>query len=110
MEIRKYSRYASSEDVAGIIACEIVHKGKSEGWCGSLEEFRQNPRSSKVSLVVSRFDGSQYQRLDSEPISLREIGYRDGELEFLSREGIVPVKGIRQMLVIFLLEIIKSYL
>jgi hypothetical protein len=37
----------------------------------------QEPRASKVSLIVSRFDGSRYQRLDSEPIGPREIGDQD---------------------------------
>ena len=70
----------------------------------------QNPNASRVSLVVSRYDGSRYQRLDTEPISLREIGYQDGALLFLSREGIIPVKGVQEMLKFLLAEIIKTYL
>jgi Fic family protein/molecular chaperone DnaK (HSP70) len=70
----------------------------------------QELKANKVSLIVSRFDGSRYQRLDSEPIGLREIGYQDGKLLFLSREGIMPVRGVRQILNSFLSDIIKSYL
>lgn len=44
----------------------------------------QEPKASKVSLVASRFDGTRFQRLNTEPISLREIGYQDGELLFFS--------------------------
>jgi hypothetical protein len=70
----------------------------------------QESKANKVSLIVSRFDGSRYQRLDSDPISLREIGYHEGELLFLSREGVLPVRGVRQILNSFLADIIKSYL
>ncbi len=50
MEIRKYSNFTSSEEVAGVIAYEIVQKGKSEGWCGSLEEFME------VQSILKRFN------------------------------------------------------
>jgi Fic family protein len=70
----------------------------------------EDPRVSRVSLALSRFDGSRYQRLSIEPISLREIGYRDGELLFFSREGIMRVKEVRHILKLFLSELIRSYL
>ncbi len=72
--------------------------------------LNQDPKASKVSLAVSRFDGSRYQRLHIEPITLREIGYRDGELLFFSQEGIMPWREIRQTLKLFLAELIKCYL
>jgi len=39
MEARKYSQYASLQEVASIIALEVIQYGKSEGWCGYLDEF-----------------------------------------------------------------------
>lgn len=39
MEVRKYSEYASLKEVASIIAFEVIRYGKSEGWCGHLDEF-----------------------------------------------------------------------
>jgi hypothetical protein len=63
----------------------VLEKSITVLYCASWM-IMQEPRSSKVSLIVSRFDGSRYQRLDSEPIGLREIGYQDGKLLFLSRE------------------------
>ncbi len=50
MKIRKYAYFASPEDVAAVIAAETVGKGKSEGWCGSLEEFRS------VQEILRRFN------------------------------------------------------
>src|SRR5712691_7193873 len=47
----------------------------------------KNSKASKVSLVVSRFDGARYQHLDTEPILLREIAYQDSGFLFLSAEG-----------------------
>ncbi len=73
-------------------------------------KITEDVKSSKVGLVASRFDGSRYQRLGSEPISLREIGYRDGQLLFLSRDGVISSKNVRQTLTLFLAEIIKSYI
>lgn len=69
-----------------------------------------DPKASRVSLAVSRFDGTRYQRLISEPISLREIAYRDGELLFFSRDEAMSFRSVRQALESFLAEIIKSYL
>jgi hypothetical protein len=39
MEIRKYSYYSSSQEVASLIASEVIRYGKSEGWGGSLDEL-----------------------------------------------------------------------
>lgn len=33
-----YSQFESLEEVAETIASEVRETGKSEGWCGSLEE------------------------------------------------------------------------
>ena len=70
----------------------------------------RNPKVSKVSLALSRFDGARYQRLDTEPIRLREISYQDGVLLSLSRDGIMPVKSVQEMLKFLLAEIVKTYL
>lgn len=72
--------------------------------------LKQDPNVSRVSLAVSRFDGTRYIRLNSEPISLREIGYRQGTLLFVSREREVEDGSVRKVLQSFLADIIKSYL
>jgi len=70
----------------------------------------QDEKASRVSLAISRFDGNQYNRLSSEPITLREIGYRDGELLFFSRDEVLSFSSVRYALESFLKEIIASYL
>jgi molecular chaperone DnaK (HSP70)/fido (protein-threonine AMPylation protein) len=72
--------------------------------------IERDPQASKVSLAVSRFDGTRYQRLYNEPIKLREIGYRNGELLFLSRDQVMSFSGVRYALEAFLADIIKSYM
>lgn len=73
-------------------------------------KITQDPKASKVSLVVSRFYGARYQRLKAEPIGLREIGYRDGELIFLYPDAISKAASVREVLTKFLSEVIESYL
>jgi hypothetical protein len=65
---------------------------------------------SRVSLSISRFDGGRYARLSSEPIGLREIGYRQGTLLFVSRDKKVEEGSVRTTLKTLLADIIKSYL
>jgi hypothetical protein len=72
--------------------------------------LRQESRASRVSLAISRFDGTRYMRLDTEPISLREIGYRQETLLFVLREKKVEEGSIRKALQGFLADIIRSYL
>lgn len=72
--------------------------------------LKQKEVASPVSLAISRFDGSRYLRLSSEPIGLREIGYRQGSLSFATREGIVMEGSVRRILQGFLADTIKSYL
>jgi fido (protein-threonine AMPylation protein) len=71
--------------------------------------LKQDKQSSRVSLGISRFDGNKYTRLGSEPISLREIGYRQGTLLFVSRENKVTEGSVRKVLQGFLADVIKSY-
>jgi hypothetical protein len=70
---------------------------------------KQDKQSSRVSLGISRFDGNRFIRLGSEPISLREIGYRLGTLLFVSRERKVTEGSARKVLQGFLADVIKSY-
>lgn len=72
--------------------------------------LKQDTKVSRVSLAVSRFDGTRYLRLTSEPISLREIGYRQGALLFVSRDRKIEDGSARKALQTFLADIIKSYL
>lgn len=72
--------------------------------------LKQNTQASRVSLAISRLDGTRYVRLNTEPIGLREIGYRQGALLFVSREKKVEDGSVRKVLQGFLADIIKSYL
>jgi len=69
-----------------------------------------DPKTSRVSLAISRFDGNRYQRLSAEPITLREIGYRDGELFFFSKDAVIQSSNVRETLESLLKEVIESYL
>jgi hypothetical protein len=103
-------------------------KGATKTWFISLEVFGpcsrekilfffnratkkiiEEVKASKVGLIASRFDGTQFQRLDSEPITLREIGYNDGELLFYLHDGSISRGNIRETLMLFLAELIQSY-
>jgi hypothetical protein len=72
--------------------------------------LKRDGKASKVSLAVSRFDGTRYVRLDAEPINLREIGYKQGALLFVSRDRKVEEGSVRRALQSFLADVIKSYL
>ena len=69
----------------------------------------QDTTTSKVSLAISRFDGTRYMRLTSEPIDLREIGYRQGTLLFVTRAHSLEEGSIRTSLRKFLADMIKAY-
>src|SRR6185295_3536208 len=62
----------------------------------------QDQKASRVSLAISRFDGNRYNRLSSEPITLREIGYRDGELLFFLRDEVLSFTSVRYAIEDFL--------
>lgn len=68
----------------------------------------QSSGCNRVSLAISRSDGTRFHRLNSEPLNLREITYRDGQLEFWSTDGAIE-DGLRTVLSGFLTDIIKSY-
>jgi Fic family protein len=70
----------------------------------------EDPAASQVSLFLNRLQGSVYRPLETEPIALREIGYRDGELLFVSQEGMMPMRDTRQVIRIFLAELIRAFL
>jgi Fic family protein/molecular chaperone DnaK (HSP70) len=77
---------------------------------GASAVLRRDMKASRVSLAISRFDGGRYARLNSEPINLREVGYRQGALLFVSRDMKVEEGSIRTLLKRFLADIITSYL
>jgi len=72
--------------------------------------LKQGSSISRVALAVSRFDGTRYVRLGSEPIDLREVGYRQGNLLFVSRNKKVEEGNARLALKTFLADVIRSYL
>lgn len=77
---------------------------------GASRALRKTGAASSVSLAISRFDGARFVRLSSEPIELREIGYRKGELTFVSRDGSLQDGNCRRNLRAFMADIIKAYL
>ena len=77
---------------------------------GASWVLKENTQVSRVSLAISRFDGTRFVRLSTEPIGLREIGYRQGALLFVSREKNVEDGSVRKVLQGFLADMIKSYL
>jgi hypothetical protein len=72
--------------------------------------MRRDGKASGVSVRVGRFDGTGYVPLDAEPITLREVGYRQGTILFLSRMQMIEEGAARMMLKAFLADVIKSYL
>jgi len=47
------------------------------------QKILSKKNASRVSLTLAMFDGTLYRRLTSEPISLREIGFADGQPVFV---------------------------
>jgi fido (protein-threonine AMPylation protein) len=77
---------------------------------GASWSLRRKASVNGVSLAISRFDGSRFARLNSEPIELREIGYRKGTLMFVSRQGTAQEGDVRRNLRAFVAEVIRAYL
>jgi Fic family protein len=77
---------------------------------GASWVLKQDTQASRVSLAISRSDGTRYVRLNSEPISLREIGYRQGMLVFVLRDKKIEDGSVRKVLQGFMADIIRSYL
>jgi hypothetical protein len=116
LPIEKYRDIASGKSVTKtwFIGLDIVGPRSKERvlWFfnGASWILKQNTQVSRVSLAISRFDGTRFVRLHTEPISLREIGYRQGTLLFVSREKKVEDGSVRKLMQGFLADIIKSYL
>jgi len=70
----------------------------------------ENKTLSPVSLIIARSEDSSYRILESEPISLREIGYSDGELIFFHSSGEIKTGEVRMTIKTMLAEVIRSYL
>ena len=75
-----------------------------------LKEKWQKNISIPISLVATRYDGSSYRILHSEPISLRETIYSDGQLLFLCAGGRVIEGNVYETLRNMLAEVIETYL
>jgi hypothetical protein len=70
----------------------------------------KNKILSPVSLIIARSENGSYRILESEPISLREIGYSDGELVFFLSNGEIKTGEVRFTIKTMLGEVIRSYL
>ncbi len=96
------------------VGLEIFGPGAREKllcfFSGASRLLRQDIKASGVAVLISRYDGSRYNRLSSEPIGLREIGYREGELIFVSKDRKIEQGNARTILQAFLADAIKSYL
>lgn len=62
-----------------------------------------------IIMTLVRFDGTTYQRLLSEPITLREIGFAGGQLIFLGADGRAIADSTTGVLRTLLAELIKAY-
>jgi hypothetical protein len=115
LSIEKYIDIASGRSVprTWFVGVEIVGptaREKVMWFFNSASRFlSQDTTTSKVSLAISRFDGTRYMRLTSEPIGLREIGYRQGALVFVTRAHSFEEGNIRTCLRKFLADMIKAY-
>jgi Fic family protein len=69
-----------------------------------------NKTLSPVSLIIARSENSSYRILESEPISLREIGYSDGQLIFFHSNDEIKTGEVQMTLKTMLAEVIRSYL
>jgi hypothetical protein len=63
-----------------------------------------------VCLTLARHDSDSYRALENEPISLRRIGYSEGELIFLHENGDIVRGQVTMTLKMLLAETIKNYL
>jgi len=73
----------------------------------NIKSFKQNIH--KIVLTMVRFDGVNYQRLLSEPITLRSVGFKDGQLIFLNAVGQPIQNSTTLMLKTLFAELIKAY-
>ena len=74
------------------------------------KRYIDNKTLGPVSLIIARSENSSYRILESEPISLREIGYSDGQLIFFHSNGEIKTGEVRMILKTMLAEVIRSYL
>ena len=74
------------------------------------KRYTENKTLSPVSLIIARSENGGYRILESEPISLREIGYSDGQLIFFHSNGKIKTGEVRMTIKTMLAEVIRSYL
>lgn len=72
--------------------------------------FGDVPNINKVVLTLVRFNGATYERLTSEPLTLRGVAYCDGQLVFLGRDGNAIKDTPKYALSTLLAELIKAYI
>jgi Fic family protein len=66
-------------------------------------------KSHKIILTLVRFDGSSYHRMMSEPITLRTIAFKDGQLVFIDASGNQITDSTAKVLKKLFAELIKAY-
>ncbi len=71
--------------------------------------FGDMPEINKVMLTLVRFNGATYDRLTSEPITLRGVAYSNGQLVFLGRNSIIEKDTPRHALTVLLADLITAY-
>lgn len=96
------------------VGVEIIGPQSKERMLFFFERFVEKARDKKVlspvSLVLARSDGASYRKLESEPVSLREVAYSDGQLIFSYSNDQIVTGNVRLTLKTMLAEVIKSYL
>jgi Fic family protein len=71
--------------------------------------FKTLNSNLEVTLALARYDGESYNRLINEPISIREIGYSDGQILFFCNDGQILEGHVRFMIEKLLVELIENY-
>ncbi|MEA3361469.1 MAG: Fic family protein, partial [Thermodesulfobacteriota bacterium] len=63
-----------------------------------------------ISIELLRYDGQEYIKLSSEPISLRYVFYSNGNLMFVNNDGSETEGRVRHEMALMVAEVIKGYL
>jgi len=71
--------------------------------------FKALNQDLEVSLALARYNGETYIRLMNEPITIREIGYSDGQIVFFCNDGESHAGHVKSMIENLLVEVMDNY-
>ena len=115
LSFEKHSTIRHREKVSRtwFLGCEIIGPRTQERFIlffghGSPDLCRA-PNLDQVALHIARYADGGYNRLISEPIRLREIGYCAGELAFLRMGGAIQIGNVNEELRMLFADVIRAY-